>query len=54
MTIKITALTKPTKKFIKLWCPECKQPIGRVIPINRTEGKDLCNECGTEFKWEEE
>lgn len=53
MTIKVTKISGPTKREIKVECPDCGHPLYLDIPIEAREGNDRCAFCGTEFKWEE-
>ena len=54
MVIKIKATSKPTRKTVKMECPNCKLLLERFVPINAKQGKDECGICGTKFEWKEE
>lgn len=53
MRIKVTKLSEPTSKAIRIKCPGCGVPISRYVPINRKGDNDSCGICGTAFGWEE-
>lgn len=50
--IKVTLISKPNKKFIKIKCPNCNTLLERYVPVHQTGGKDRCGVCEAELEWE--
>lgn len=53
MAIKVTKLSEPTHKIVKVQCPGCGASINREVLIKTRERKEQCSLCLTTFKWEE-
>lgn len=53
MAIKVKTIGKPTKKIIRIECPNCKTLLDRCVPIEATKGKDECSICGAKLYWED-
>jgi len=53
MTIKVEAISKPTKRTIKIQCPNCNVTLERYVPINAKEGEEQCGICGAKLRWED-